>query len=437
MSIFKKIICCVSLLLSSLVISIGYAELSKDLEIKGIITGEMAKTIFITNVDIISTNNAQLEGRNYTGTVLTSNTTYTRNNSSVVLEVTFYNGSELIYEYDREIVNTHTNNNVNYQVANIVNKQEVKPHTYVKLEISFTSSATGNLLSIINFNFVVADTEDNVGVNNHASLIDAMVNDPTHGLNNSNSYLNNQIASRKKGSLFVPARDTLGSMAITQGNSLESMFGSSYATNEKIAFIIQFFDTNNDKVIDYYYIFTTPVILGENGSPNIPIGSVISPVYRAKVSYNVEEALWEAEEIIEGYATSAYYEESQPNWNINRSKIPSFDPDTWKEGKEGSSFTDAVWTTVNQYSLICSTTDASTPYRYYKVTIPANSSYTLFVNGDNETNANEVLIEIFDSNQALVSSNYATNTFPTSTSSKTYFIRLSGSETIDFKFIRN
>ena len=126
-----------------------------------------------------------------------------------------------------------------------------------------------------------------------------------------------------------------------------------------------------------------------------------------------------------------------PNWNINRSKIPSFDPDTWKEGKIGTSFADAVWTTVNQYSLICSTTDLSTPYRYYKVTIPANNSYTLFVNGDNETDANEVLIEIFDSNQALVSTNYATNTFPTSASSKTYFIRLSGSETIDFKFINN
>ena len=439
MAIIKKIFCCLSLLFATLFIGIGYAEISKEFEIKGLVSGDLAQTVFITNVTIVNENNASLVGRAYTGTVLTSNYSFkpVNNNSNVVLEVTFYNGSGLIYEFAGEKVQTHSNNNLIYQINDILIGQTVDPHTYVTLEFAVSSSTSGDLLSVVNFNFVVSNTEDNVGMGNHASLADDMVNNPTHGLNNPDSYLNEQIASRNKGSLFIPSRDTLGSMAITQGNSLESMFGDSYATNEKIAFVIQFIDTNNDDVIDYYYLFTTSVVLGANGSPNIAIGNPISPVYRTKISYNVEDSLWETEEILEGYANSAYYEESQPNFTINRTKIPSFDPDTWKQGRVGNSFSDAAWTTVNQTYLLCSTADSNTDFRYYKVTIPANTSYTFYVDGDNETDENNVLIEIYNSSQTKISSSYASNTFPTANSAQTYYIRISGSKTIDFKFIKN
>ena len=77
-----------------------------------------------------------------------------------------------------------------------------------------------------------------------------------------------------------------------------------------------------------YYIFTTSLDLGERRNPTYAIGSTISPIYRTTVIK--ENGTWVATKTEEGSATSAYYEESQPNILINTSRIPSFEPDSWK-----------------------------------------------------------------------------------------------------------
>lgn len=439
MRTLRRILCCVALLFVSLFLGIGYAQLSNDFEVKGMVSLEVSKKVFISNVLVKNEVNAQLNNQSYTSTTLNTTTKFSpqQNSGYVVLEVTFYNGSDLIYEYESETIPSQSNSNVAYQIVDLSIGQKMQPKTYLTAQLFLNSSVNATLDFMINFNFVVSNTKDNVGVANHVSLIDAMLNDLENGMNTADSYLNDQISSRNDGGWFVPSRDTLGSMAITQGNTLEDMFGDSYATNEKLAFLLQFMHVNNDDVIDYYYLYTTSVILGSNGSPNIAIGQPIYQVYRTKIVYDNEEGKWISEEMLEGYATSAYYEESQPNWNINKSKIPSFEPDTWKEGKLGTSFSDAAWTTVNQTSSICAEASNNAEKRYYKVTIPANRNYTFSIDSDNETQASNVLLEIYNNNQSLASSAYGSITFPTSGSNTTYYIVLSGSTTMDFKFTAN
>ena len=147
----------------------------------------------------------------------------------------------------------------------------------------------------------------------HASLIGKLINGEGIGLNSPDSYLNEQIRNRTR----YWSRDTLGSMAIKQGDSLEALFDLG---TENTTFLIHMVSDTT------YYIFTTSLDLGENGSPNYAIGTTISPIYRTTVQK--VNGTWVAIITEEGSAPSAYYEESQLIF-ITRSKIPSFDPEKW------------------------------------------------------------------------------------------------------------
>ncbi len=436
MKIFRKILTSIALIFSMLFVGVGYASITDDFEIKGLIAASMSNKVFLTSVLDSNHKNANVNSKTFSGTVLNTSTIFNGQNggAGITYELTFYNGSNLIYEYVEEVVQTHSNNNVTYTVTNLLSGTQVPPKTYVTAYLFFNSNVTTTLNSIINFHFAVADIDDNIGTANHESLIEAMINDPTNGLNNPDSYLNKQITSRNKGSLLIPSRDTLGSMAITQGNTLESMFGDSYAANEKLEFLIQSKFTNSDKVADYYYLFTTSVNLGTNRNLNYPIGEIIYPIYRTEIVYNNEDGCWEALEMVEGYATSAYYEESQPSWSVHTSQIPSFDPDTWQEGKRGTSFDNAAWTHVKQDTLICCEADNYVEKRYLKVNVPANGSYLFVIDGDMETDDKNVNIEIYDSNRNLIKSSTSKIELPVSNSNQFYYIVLFGSRTMDYKF---
>ena len=175
-------------------------------------------------------------------------------------------------------------------------------------------------------------TDDAIG-EDHIALIDNIINHPEHGLNTSKSYLNEEINNRQDGGIgWSGGRDTLGSMAVTQSEELTEIFGLD-ASN--LDFLIQF------KSDTEYYIFTTGVDLGERGEinwlgnnktpgkPNVPLGEAIYPIYRTLVVKT--NGKWAAKETKVGYATSAWYEESRRN--ANATQIPSFDPDTFREGK--------------------------------------------------------------------------------------------------------
>ena len=173
-------------------------------------------------------------------------------------------------------------------------------------------------------------TDNEIG-EDHLALIQSIIDHPEHGLNVSGSYLNDQIKDRQDGGIGWSERDTLGSMAVTQSEELTEIFG---LDSNNLEFLIQF------KSDSEYYIFTTGENLGERGQinifgnnkspgkPTVPIGGNIYPIYRTKVVKI--KGVWTATETKEGYAVSAWYEESRRN--ANATQIPSFDPDSFQEG---------------------------------------------------------------------------------------------------------
>ncbi len=187
--------------------------------------------------------------------------------------------------------------------------------------------------------------EDSKIGENHRRLIDTIINGDGIGLNSANSYLNKQIQKRLDGGWFVPSRDTLGSVAVTQGDELNELFDLN-TTN--IIFLIHMVSDTE------YHLYTTSVALGERGSvnawgnnnkagsPNVPLGEYIYPIYRTVVLKTA--GAWAAEETAIGAAKSAWYEESRSN--ANATQIPSFDPDSWVEGHRGQQVSEAIWTFV-------------------------------------------------------------------------------------------
>lgn len=150
----------------------------------------------------------------------------------------------------------------------------------------------------------------------HTDLIEALIGEEK-GLNNPDSYLNRQIALRAR---F--GKDTLGSMAVLQGDELNELFDTS---SQNLSFIVQSVDEDGDGETDYYYIFTTDVQLGSRGNPVYSVGTLIQPIYRTKVVKNAS-GTWESEDTVKGSAPSVWYSEAiLGTWN----RIPSFNPNLW------------------------------------------------------------------------------------------------------------
>ena len=110
---------------------------------------------------------------------------------------------------------------------------------------------------------------------NHQTLIENILNgtytdengkETKIGLNNPDSYINNEIQSRANGNFWFRS-DILGSMDFWERNDIEKFFDTS---TTGLAFLLYFPEGSSDT----YYLYTTSVDLGES-SPNIPIGEAM------------------------------------------------------------------------------------------------------------------------------------------------------------------
>jgi hypothetical protein len=153
----------------------------------------------------------------------------------------------------------------------------------------------------------------------HLDLVKEIVSGSGIGLNTSNSYLNQEIARRKKGTwLFVPKRDTLGSMAVRQDEKLNDQFK---LDQRSMSFLIYFPNYNDTE----YYIYTW------DKSVQTAVDGTVIPVYRTvvkKVNGRWDDVNWTC---MKGYATAAYYEESRND--ADYSKLLSIEPDSWQSGE--------------------------------------------------------------------------------------------------------
>ena len=219
--------------------------------------------------------------------------------------------------------------------------------------------------------------DDAIG-ENHRLLVENIVNGDSIGLNTSNSYLNKQIAKRQDDY----NRDTLGSMAVTQGSELERLFGTE-GEAENLTFLIHFVSDTE------YEIFTTGVYLGERGEvgyswftpytktpgdPTVPIGDYVYPVYKTTVVKT--NGTWTAADTKLGAAKSAWYDENQNDRYKNVTQIPSFNPDSWTEDVTlGTNVTNAIWTYEGQHvTARCGNTST---VLYYQIKPDASGTLTV------------------------------------------------------------
>ena len=141
MKLINKILTSIALIFSMLFVGVGYAQISDDFEIKGLIVAEMPNKVFMTAAIDVNQQNATCNSKTYSGTVLNSTTIFNANNgtSKITYELTFYNGSDLIYEYVDEVIHTHSNNNVTYTVSNLLSGTRIEPKSYVTAYLFFES----------------------------------------------------------------------------------------------------------------------------------------------------------------------------------------------------------------------------------------------------------------------------------------------------------
>lgn len=281
-------------------------------------------------------------------------------------------------------------------------------------------------VSVEVFPWVGADQlPDDVLGEDHQALIEAILNgtytNPNGtitniGLNNPDSYINNEISSRTNGYFFFRS-DILGSMDYWEREDIDKFFDTG---TSGLTFLLYFPEGQTDT----YYLYTTSIILGDE-DPNIPIDELIYPVYRTTLQKG-EDGVWKATETKTGYTKSVYYQNPiTGSWLV---KYPSLDPDSWTEGHLGSSTQNAIYAYKGQTTTAYS--DNSTTPTYYKVT--ASSTNTIRITSENSNHS----IRVYNSQMSLVSTNggaQGTNTVSFKPSrNTTYYIEVSGATSITF-----
>ena len=236
------------------------------------------------------------------------------------------------------------------------------------------------------------------------------------GLNNPNSYLNTEIKDRSSGWF---TSDTLGSMDFWQNDNIAKYFD---LETENLSFLLYF----PEGVDDTYYLFTTSIELGAQNSPNIPINTNIYPIYRTILQKD-ETGKYVAIETKTGYAKSAYYSNVITGSFLIR--YPSFNPDTWSEGKLGTTKSNAIYVFVGE--TFTAYHDTNTEKSYYSLSSVTAGKY-ITISTDNA----DAVFNVYNSrnNNVINDENLADSTVYSFTAQNnvSYIIEVSGDTSITF-----
>jgi hypothetical protein len=227
-------------------------------------------------------------------------------------------------------------------------------------------------------------------------------------------------------------------MATWFGGALDAMFGSEAANLE---FLIKFIDENGDGQIDYYYIYTVGLRFSDSdpqyglwGSPNIPYGNKIYPIYRTKIVKDQYDQ-WAAESSALGFANSALYDASSSLGFI--ASIPSFDEDTWKPvnadgtNMPGQSMDDPLWTYADLENSI--EVGTKTTVVYYAFSPLATNTYTVTA-----AEGSDCRFVVYDGNQNEIArsgsgdTSVSFNGAYSNNNRRTYYIAVSGDTELTF-----
>ena len=169
-----KIITTCVISFSTIGVSIGYAVVTDDLNINGLVLSNPPEGLFIASVDVVSSDVDSITDSTYTytSTVLTSSLFFSKDaDSFITLSVTFYNNSSDRYLFNKVLYTlgetTYDNENIEFTLSNVVGTNGlpiVDPKSSLSLNISFkykdgvnVTSISNELNSILNFSFDTSD----------------------------------------------------------------------------------------------------------------------------------------------------------------------------------------------------------------------------------------------------------------------------------------
>lgn len=210
-----SIVTAITLSLSMIFMSIGYAELSDELVADGTAKLSSQKNVFISNVIYKSDVNAGLEDTSineYTGTNLNSTIVLSPTNpsSSITYTVEFYNNSPYIWLYEGVdyLDAAYSNSKIDFSVS--VGRNFISAYGSMTLDITFhyaTSTITSNVLdSVLNFVFSQVDVSHAAVVEgNSADNLAAIYNGSKNYNGNNTQYRWTNWASSDSGDEGEPA----------------------------------------------------------------------------------------------------------------------------------------------------------------------------------------------------------------------------------------
>lgn len=181
-------------------------------------------TFYITKVSVSGGSYASAEVKKKSDANITADIALNNNASStVVVNVTFYNNSDVSYYYNETQTVSSDNNNIKYTVSGIEQKEEVPSKTFKTVTVTFSFSGNNRsnteLLSELHFNFVVdknsigiiaaqtavtrfADILNNVAFENSYQSLENYMNN--RGSNASTvSYVGNVAGANDNDSKFI------------------------------------------------------------------------------------------------------------------------------------------------------------------------------------------------------------------------------------------
>ena len=283
---------------------------------------------------------------------------------------------------------------------------------------------------------------DGIEGENHSVLINNIINgvmtengkEVGIGLNDPDSELNEQLASREKRNKY-----TFGSMDAWDSSQMNSLFGLDAA---ELAFMI-YSPKDNDNL---KYIYTASNDLGSSGwfsgNPNYPIGERIYPIYRTRVEYKLTESgnyEWVAVKTVIGSAQSKYYDNDYFGSGVV--KNPAFDPLSFaplnatdcESGETaiamGADTTNAIYVYNGRTVILNVASNGTTTF--FKYTAKSNGTAKIIVND----HIDSINAKVY-SNSALsseVSTIHDGNSYSFNVrSNTTYYISITGNQELNF-----
>lgn len=228
-------------------------------------------TLYITDIKVSGGQYSAAQAQKTGDTKMSTDLTLTNAAaSSVVVDITFYNSTEVSYYYKQTDELTFSNSNMTYTISGIEQKDEIKSKTYKTITVTF-SRKTGAATSVVNLNseleFIFVVDKSSIGEVVAQTALDRF-RDILNNVVSPNSYqtLENAMNNRSgwnKASAVTYIGNVEGSNS-SDSTTIANLFGSEFMSmdldgdgkKEPITMMIKRLDLDNNSATgdDYSYV---------------------------------------------------------------------------------------------------------------------------------------------------------------------------------------